>query len=117
MAQRLQDQSDGLPTARRTTVYADVGRGLEKRGLRSGLRRDRGSWRWRHWSPAARRGGRSGDCRAAGGVGERLGLSQRSQAARAALPAMGVGWYARGVCGGWWGVALRALSGVVFLMG
>src|SRR2546422_4961427 len=60
MAQRLQDQSDGLPTARRTTVYADVGRGLEKRGLRSGLRRNRGSWRWRHhWSPATRRGGRS----------------------------------------------------------
>src|SRR6266446_40458 len=53
MAQRLQDQSDGLPTARRTTVYADVGCGLEKRGLRSGLRRNRGSWRWRHhWSPA-----------------------------------------------------------------
>src|SRR6201987_135226 len=60
MAQRLQDQSDGLPTARRTTVNADVGRGLEKRGLRSGLRRDRGSWRWRHWSPATRRGARSG---------------------------------------------------------
>src|ERR1700730_16546847 len=60
MAQRLQDQSDGLPAARRTTVNADVGGGLEKRGLRSGLRRNRGSWRWRHWSRATRRGGRSG---------------------------------------------------------
>jgi hypothetical protein len=46
MAQRLQDQSDGFPTARRAAINADVGRGPQKPGLRSGLRRDccRGRW-------------------------------------------------------------------------
>jgi hypothetical protein len=44
IAQRLKDQSDGLSAARRTTIDADIGGGLQERGLRARLRRDRG-WR------------------------------------------------------------------------
>jgi len=62
MAQRLQDQS------RRSShrpphhhICRLSARGLGRNAVcGSGLRGDRGSWRWRHWSPATRRGARSG---------------------------------------------------------
>src|SRR5215469_4099168 len=41
VAQRFEDQSDGLSAACRAAIDADVGRAAEKVGLRSGLRRDR----------------------------------------------------------------------------
>jgi hypothetical protein len=44
MAQRLQDQSDGLAAAGRAAIDADVGLALKKLALRSGLRRDRDPW-------------------------------------------------------------------------
>ena len=43
MAQRLQDQPNRLSAPCRAAIDADVGRALQKRDLRSGLRRDRGS--------------------------------------------------------------------------
>ena len=46
MAQRLQDQSGRLPATSRATIDADVGTAAQKRGLRSGLRRDfRREWK------------------------------------------------------------------------
>ena len=44
MAQRFQDQSDRLAAAGRAAIDADIGLALKKLALRSGLRRDRGSW-------------------------------------------------------------------------
>jgi hypothetical protein len=41
MTQRLEDQADGLPATRAAAVDADVGGGLQKLGLRAGLRGDR----------------------------------------------------------------------------
>jgi len=45
MAQRLEDQADRFAAPGGTAVEADVSRGLQKRGLRSGLRRNCGSER------------------------------------------------------------------------
>jgi hypothetical protein len=42
IAQRLEDQSDGLPATCGTAIDADVGRRAKKLGLRSGLRYDCG---------------------------------------------------------------------------
>ena len=56
MAQRFQDQSDGLPAARSTPVDADVGGGVEKLALRPGLRRNRRCGELSHGSPSPRSG-------------------------------------------------------------
>src|SRR6516162_6518807 len=42
IAQRLEDQPDGLPTTRGTAINADIGGGSQELGLRSRLRRYRG---------------------------------------------------------------------------
>src|SRR6516164_907104 len=56
MAQRLQDQCGRLPATRRAAIDADVGTAAQKRGLRSGLRRDlRREWKC-HASRLERRG-------------------------------------------------------------
>src|SRR6266446_3182212 len=55
-------------------------------------------------------------CRAAGGVGYRLELSQPDQSARASLPATGFGCYARELCAGWWKLPLLPFPSKVFLL-
>jgi hypothetical protein len=50
MTQRLEDQSDGFTAAGRTAIDANVRGSLQKRGLRSALRRDDRLSGQRHWS-------------------------------------------------------------------
>ena len=54
MAQRLEDQADRFPATGRAAIYADVGSGSQKLGLRSGLPGDRCPGQWRHSSHAGR---------------------------------------------------------------